>query len=435
MKVGLLDTNELRNTGLFSDSSSWKVDLKFAPHLLTSIKKELETHFQTVNIIDNATNKEYDLIAESIFDIKETWSNASKGDIQYIIKHFLILKDPKTSKQIAAFSTTEEKCYYPPESAYIWNTINMCTLYLATPIAYFQIQSIIEEELNKNVGGAVSDAIKNISNQLLESSEIAEFAKLRKNNKVVSEFKLIKDKESLVKNGKYGQCHALVIGNNDYQYFPKLKTAKYDAKAVAAILKKEYNYNTYLLLNATRSDILGALSRLRKSLTVSDNLLIYYAGHGFLDKKADEGYWIPVDAEKDIEINWISNASITTMLKGIDANHVLLLADSCFSGKLTRGFGVRAVKKKEYMKKSRSVITAGGLEPVVDGGGKNGHSVFTSALLTGLQNNNGQMSATDLFKKVKPTVIGNSAQTPAYSDIRKSGHEGGEFQFIKTKNK
>ena len=87
------------------------------------------------------------------------------------------------------------------------------------------------------------------------------------------------------------------------------------------------------------------------------------------------------------------------------------------------------------MKKSRSVITAGGLEPVVDGGGKNGHSVFTSALLTGLQNNDGQMSATDLFKKVKPTVIGNSAQTPAYSDIRKSGHEGGEFQFIKAKNK
>ena len=39
-------------------------------------------------------------------------------------------------------------------------------------------------------------------------------------------------------------------------------------------------------------------------LTETDNLLIYYAGHGTLD--GDVGFWQGIDAEPSYEDNWVS---------------------------------------------------------------------------------------------------------------------------------
>ena len=82
----------------------------------------------------------------------------------------------------------------------------------------------------------------------------------------------------------FGRFHALVIGNNEYQHLPKLASAVADAKAVAGVLEGTYGFDVTLLLNATRSDILRAINDLRAELTEEDNLLIYYAGHGTLDR-------------------------------------------------------------------------------------------------------------------------------------------------------
>jgi hypothetical protein len=44
------------------------------------------------------------------------------------------------------------------------------------------------------------------------------------------------------------------------------------------------------------------------------------------------------------------------------------------------------------------------------------------------------MGGTELFTKIRRPVMLNSDQTPEYSDIRKAGHEGGDFLFIKVEN-
>ena len=69
---------------------------------------------------------------------------------------------------------------------------------------------------------------------------------------------------------------------------------------MARILKNIYGFSVELLIDANRTDILVALNKLRWNLTNQDNLLIYYAGHGWLDKDADEGYWLPTNAEKGV---------------------------------------------------------------------------------------------------------------------------------------
>ncbi|MCP5366114.1 MAG: caspase family protein [Hyphomicrobiales bacterium] len=239
---------------------------------------------------------------------------------------------------------------------------------------------------------------------------------------------------------EFGGFHALVIGNNAYRHLPPLKTAVGDAQAVARVLGREYGFTVHLLLNATRRDILEKFAELRKTLTEGDNLLIYYAGHGILDEDAQRGYWLPVDADEDIKVNWVSNVDITDSLRAMDAWHVLVVADSCYSGTLVRA-GTRTIRgggdraqliKRLATKKSRTVLTSGGLEPVADAGGER-HSVFAKAFLDTLRENGGVLEGQEIFLRLRQKVVVNADQTPEYSDVRKAGHDGGDFVFVRSK--
>ena len=234
-----------------------------------------------------------------------------------------------------------------------------------------------------------------------------------------------------------GDYHALVIGNNDYEHLGDLETAVADAEAVSRMLRENYGYTVETLVNATRRDIVSALNHLRADLTETDNLLIYYAGHGILDRASGRGYWLPVDAEKDNLTEWISVITITDLLRTMSVKHVLVVADSCYSGTLTRasktGLRVGAERlawlKRVAAKRARTALTSGGLEPVLDKGG-GGHSVFAKAFLEALGENGDVLEGQKLFERVRGQVALDAPQTPQYADIREAGHEDGEFLFI-----
>lgn len=234
--------------------------------------------------------------------------------------------------------------------------------------------------------------------------------------------------------GNPGDCYALVIGNNEYQKLPKLSTAVDDAEDVAKALGDDYGFRVALLKNATRGQILMALYEYRK-LGKDDRLLIYYAGHGWLDTKADEGYWLPVDASRDNNVDWIQNATITAEARACNAKQILIVADSCYSGKLVRGIQVvgKNPDNSETLsdKKARLVMSSGGLEPVADASGKGNHSVFASAFLDALKANSSSIDGASFYTKVREKVGWNADQSPEYGVIHKSGHDGGDFIFIR----
>ena len=178
------------------------------------------------------------------------------------------------------------------------------------------------------------------------------------------------------------------------------------------------------------------MSDLRATLAYDTNLLIYYAGHGVVDPVTERGYWLPVEAEQSNPANWVSNDDITDMLKAIPARHILVIADSCYSGTLVRAAPIdletwedrRDWLKRIVEKRSRTALASGGLEPVADAG-SGGHSVFAAALLDALQENSEVIEAHELFAPVRKSVVLNANQTPIYSDIRLAGHDGGDFIF------
>lgn len=237
---------------------------------------------------------------------------------------------------------------------------------------------------------------------------------------------------------QYGGYHALIIGVQDYQFLTKLQMARNDAKAVGDILKNDYHYAVTLLDNPTRKEILLALGKMRRTLSNTDNLLIYYAGHGWLDEEADEGYWLPINAAKDNDIEWLSLNSVISAARAIPAKHIMIVADSCFSGKLTRGLQIQMKSVDHHSKmatrKARVVLTSGGLEPVLDAGGGS-HSVFAAVFLDILQQNRGVLDGTTLFAQLRREVMLKASQAPEYADIRKAGHEGGDYLFIRPGSK
>jgi uncharacterized caspase-like protein len=234
--------------------------------------------------------------------------------------------------------------------------------------------------------------------------------------------------------------YALVIGNNDYQALPKLKTAVGDAQAVANVLHDQFGFEPTLLLNATRQQIIAALNDYRRKLDENASLLIYYAGHGYNDSEVDKAYWLPVDSKLDDNANWISADDITTDTKAIHARHILIVSDSCYSGTITRDADptINAPMERErYLQKmdegkSRTLMASGGNEPVADNGG-NGHSIFAAALLRGIgQMDKDTFTASEIFHDyIVESVAGSAEQTPEYSPLRNSGHENGDFIFVR----
>ncbi len=250
-----------------------------------------------------------------------------------------------------------------------------------------------------------------------------------------------------IKDIEFGKYYALIIGNNDYSdvRLESLDTAVNDAQAVAEVLTEKYGFDVQLITNADRDGVLQALEGMRKKLTEKDNLLIYYAGHGFVDPENDQGYWVPVDGSSTSTARWISNATITDQIRAMSARNIMVIADSCYSGSLMRSSvlslrsGLSPEKKVQRFQSdvaatTRVVLSSGGLQPVADSIDNGKHSVFTGAMLKVLRSNYQLLDADSLATNVSHSVAvatkDSIRQVPRYAPLPRAGHEGGEFYFV-----
>ncbi|MFV1976019.1 MAG: DUF1566 domain-containing protein, partial [Candidatus Scalindua sp.] len=235
-----------------------------------------------------------------------------------------------------------------------------------------------------------------------------------------------------------GNQWLFVIGIDSYSNFPRLNTSVNDAKAVKDILLKRYHFDEYHIIElydeeATRRNILGKLRYLTRRVGPEDSVIIFYSGHGGLNSAKREGSWIPVDGGTNDRSSWISNKDIYNYLKfdAIQAKHVLLIADSCFSGDSFRSYRgeigrvTDEIIKQAYKQGSRQVITSGGLKPVVEEE-LSDTSIFAHFLTKGLgENKNPFLIPSELFKGIKAGLEKNSNQMPRFGTLKDKGEKKG----------
>ena len=232
--------------------------------------------------------------------------------------------------------------------------------------------------------------------------------------------------------------HLLVVGINNYQYWPRLNNAVKDANDLVSVLMTKYNFefsNVTLLKDeqATRSNIYNGMRGLIEKVGPQDNLVVYFSGHGYFDQLLNEGYWIPVEAHPQSSGEYISNTDILKILSNINSQHTFLVADACFSGALfadsRRGYTENVEKFK-----SRWGLASGRLETVSDGA-IGGNSPFAEKVIRFLnENQKDKFAISELIQQVKTQVAEETNQTPIGNPLKALGDEGGEMVFYKKKN-
>jgi len=229
--------------------------------------------------------------------------------------------------------------------------------------------------------------------------------------------------------------YALLIGVNDYtsDEITDLDNPIKDAEHLYNVLSTKYTFdndNICLLKNPTQSEIIIKLDEFSRELTSDDNLLIFFAGHGYWDKQGNVGYWFPADATRVSTVNWFRNSTLRDFIGSIQTKHTLLIADACFSGAIfkTRAAFEEAPQgiEKLYELPSRKAMTSGNLGEVPD------ESVFIKYLIKRLEDNEEDFLTSELlFSSFKTAVMNNSPTVPMFGVIQNVGDEGGDFVFIK----
>lgn len=236
--------------------------------------------------------------------------------------------------------------------------------------------------------------------------------------------------------------YALIVGIDDYHgVWDRLKNAVRDARAVESLLRGSFRFEKITTLydeQATRDNILEKFEEFANTLTREDNLLVYYSGHGVLQERSQRGFWVPADAEGRSTARYISHSDLKDRIANLQVHHLLIVADACFSGELLRGNSPPAASPSspQYLSKvfrplSRSALTSGGVEPVVDAG-KDNHSIFAYYFLKAMREIEDSCFSTSLvYERLKVAVGLNAPQTPQYKEIRDVGSESGEFVFVR----
>jgi hypothetical protein len=230
--------------------------------------------------------------------------------------------------------------------------------------------------------------------------------------------------------------YGLIVGIDKYmdRNIQDLDNPVKDANKLYNTLIKHYLFskeNILLLPNATRTEIIKSLDELAGLIGSEDNLLIFYAGHGWWDAEANNGYWLPADAEDDNKANWVRNSTLVDYLKEIDSRHTLLITDACFGGSIFKtrsAFGnLEKAFEKLYELPSRKAMTSGTTtEEVPD------VSSFTKYLIARLEDNDElYLTSEQLFTSFRHAVINNSNAVPQFGEINNVGDQGGDFIFLK----
>jgi hypothetical protein len=238
--------------------------------------------------------------------------------------------------------------------------------------------------------------------------------------------------------------YALIIATNEYSEWGDLTNPVFDAKTLEQDLKENYGFETELILNPEKTELLSKIREYSsKSYLEHDQLFIFIAGHGQFDAVFTEGYTVCADSRKNdpTKESYISHSTLRTYVSNIPCNHILLTMDVCFGGTFDQSIARSSqrgendlyseVSHREFIArklkyKTRKYLTSGGKEYVPDGR-PNQHSPFARQFLRALRNFGGDDKILTLGEII--SYVERVEPQPMFGDFQ-GNQAGSDFLFI-----
>ncbi len=199
---------------------------------------------------------------------------------------------------------------------------------------------------------------------------------------------------------------AVLVANRNYQRdgVPAVQYAHNDLEAMKKyliramgyspeniIVEKDASKGTFETLFGSARSAKGKLARfIRKG---KSRVFIYYVGHGAPDPETGDSFFVPVDADPDYIAN--SGYSLATFydnLKKLAAKEMVVVLDSCFSGRTQKGLLFKNVSPAMLKTKAISlgittgaVFSSAGNDQLSTWYPAKKHSLFTYYFLKGMQ--------------------------------------------------
>ena len=195
--------------------------------------------------------------------------------------------------------------------------------------------------------------------------------------------------------------YALLFAVENYDHWPNLRYPISDAKKIQKDLENLYGFQTEVIKNPTKEDIFKAIRKYaEKTYEDSDQLFIFFAGHGHFDETFRVGHLVARDTktpENDNEmLSYVSHSRVRDIIDSMSCNHIFLVLDTCYSGTFDRLISMRGSAEDLSKQKlipadikrileytTRWYLTSGQNEQVPD------VSMFVHALLDALRSKGG----------------------------------------------
>ena len=235
----------------------------------------------------------------------------------------------------------------------------------------------------------------------------------------------------------YTKSIALLIGNSAYRTISwgRLPSIPNEIEALKEALKRG-GFDVRVKLNLPSSELSPTIKQfLQEQYGPSTRLLVFYAGHGWTDRNYT-GYIVPVDApaptDSQFRAKLTSMAEIKTWADDSDANHIIFLFDSCFSGSVflsRQNLKPPALFMKSALRRTRQYITAGNEEETVPA-----VSEFVPAIIRGLKGEadlvpDGVITGNELGYWLSSTLARNGNQTPQFGSVVSGTSSPGDVVF------
>ena len=201
-------------------------------------------------------------------------------------------------------------------------------------------------------------------------------------------------------NKPYKKDYALLFAVHIYDHWNDLLYPLLDAKSLRTDLEDIYGFQVELIENPTEAEVLEALDRYaQKEYASEDQLLIFFAGHGYFNPGFKIGYLVAQDTQRPDDngrlLSYLSHSYFRDIIDNMPCKHILLMLDTCYSGTFDEQIAMRGKSdnlqeelsdndiKRKLKYTTRRYLASGEKEEVPD------NSPFIRAILKALRSKGG----------------------------------------------